>query len=130
MIRYCFLVLTLVLATTVGCKTTTIYNVHSAPLPTTRTATDDQIAEVIREAGRRQGWVIKPLAPGKMRGMYSKGRHTAVVAIRYTDSSFSIEYVESSHLRHDGDSIHKAYNKWVQQLEEAIQREAKFRLAS
>jgi hypothetical protein len=111
-----------------ACKTTTIYNVEHTPLNARTTATSSEVADVIREAGRRQGWVIQDVGPGEMRGMLSRRRHTAVVAIHYDSSTFSIEYVDSTNLKHEGDEIHKAYNVWVKGLEEAIKREAAFRL--
>jgi hypothetical protein len=105
-----------------------MYRVQRARLPGAENATDQQIVDVIREAGRTTGWVIEPVAPGRLRGMYSKGRHSAVVAIKYSKYSFDIDYLESANLKHDNDKIHKAYNSWVKKLETAIQREATFRL--
>lgn len=126
-----FLRALLVLALVLGlgaCKTTTIYNVHRASFGISKPATDEAIERAIIEAGRRKGWAIKPVEPGKMRGVLSKRRHVAVVAITYSGTDFSIQYLDSTNLKHDGDSIHKAYNKWVKELEVAIQREAMFRL--
>ena len=129
MTRLRVLLIGLLLVGLAACKTATIYNVTAANLPSGSNASDAAIAEAIKAAGERTRWTIKPVAPGKMRGMYSKGRHTAVIEITYTRSTFSIEYVDSTNLQYDGDQIHKAYNKWVMQLEQAIEREAAFRLS-
>ncbi len=129
MTRIRVLLVGLLLIGLAACKTATIYSVQDANLLTASSASDADIAKVIQEAGKRTGWVIKPVEPGKMKGMYTKRRHTAVVDIRYTRSTFSIDYVDSTNLQHDGEKIHKAYNKWIMQLEQAIQREANFQLA-
>jgi len=127
MTAFRFAVLALCL-TVAACRTTTIYNVQHAPLMTRQAVTRDDVAEVIRNAARRKGWTVEDVAPGEMRAMITRRRHTAVVAIHYDTGSFSIDYVGSTNLKHQGDTIHKAYNGWVRNLEEEIKREAAFRL--
>jgi len=126
--KFCRLGVLLSLFVVAACKTATIYNVERMSLGAQTTATTGAVADVIRQAGERQGWAIKDVRPGEMRGMLNRKKHTAVVAIYYDTTSFSIHYVDSTNLSSDGKEIHKAYNLWIKQLEEAIQREAAFRL--
>jgi hypothetical protein len=44
----------------------------------------------------------------------------AVVDVNYTPQTYSITYKDSSNLGYDGQSIHKNYNGWVQNLDKAI----------
>jgi len=122
------LLVSLLLGAIAGCATKPIYEVTDAPFPASTSAEDDQLADLIREAGKRQGWRIEKEAPGRMRGNYLRGRHRAVVEIEYSASAYSITYRDSAFLKYDGDSIHDTYNVWVRDLEAAIDREAKFRL--
>lgn len=61
-------------------------------------------------------------------GAYNQGRRRAMVEITYSATDYRIAYLDSSFLKHDGDTIHEVYNRWVKQLEAAIDREANFRL--
>ena len=109
--RAIFMTLLVALTTClVGCTTTKIYNVEAAPLVTASTTTSDEIAQAIREAAQRQGWVMNDVKPGEMRGLFSRGRHIAVVSVRYDRSRFSVEYLDSANLKHHGGQIHKVYN--------------------
>ena len=46
--------------------------------------------------------------------------HRAVVDVRYDTKTYSIKYKDSSNLQYDGTSIHKNYNGWIQNLDNAI----------
>ncbi len=119
--------LLLLAAVAVGCVRQPIY-VAERPFPASAAASDEEIADLIRHAGERQGWKIAPVSPGRMRGEYNQGRHRAMVEITYSAAGYRIAYLDSSFLKHDGDTIHEVYNRWVKQLEAAIDREANFRL--
>jgi hypothetical protein len=122
------LLISLSLCGAAGCATKPIYEVRNAPFPASSSVEDSELADLIRDAGKRQGWRIELEAPGRMRGAYTRGRHRAVVEIEYSASAYSITYRDSAFLKHDGDSIHNIYNVWVRELEAAIDREADFRL--
>jgi len=119
--------LLLALVAVAACRSETIYNVHGVAFPHTATK-DEQVADLIRTAGERQGWKIESTGPGTMRGVYQRGRHRAEVAITYTADSYNIDYQDSDYLKYDGTSVHRIYNKWVRQLAAAIDREAQFEL--
>jgi hypothetical protein len=46
--------------------------------------------------------------------------HHAVVEIAYNAKSYSIAYKESNNLNYDGKSIHRNYNGWIHNLQNAI----------
>ena len=80
-----------------------------------------QRADQIRRAGAGLGWRMEPQGPGLMRGMLNLRTHQAVVDIPYDTQRFSIRYASSSNLDYDGRSIHRNYNSWVQNLQNAIE---------
>lgn len=79
-----------------------------------------QRADQIRRAGAGLGWRMEPQAPGLVRGMLNLRAHQAVVDIPYDTQRFIIRYVSSSNLDYDGTAIHRNYNSWVQNLQNAI----------
>ena len=79
-----------------------------------------QRADQIRRAGAGLGWRMEPQGPGLMRGMLNLRTHQAVVDIPYDTQRFSIRYVSSSNLDYDGNANHRNYNRWVQNLQNAI----------
>jgi hypothetical protein len=81
------------------------------------------MSRAIKRAGTSLGWDIQKVGPGKMKGTLDVRRHVAVVDITYDMKSFSIEYVSSQNLLHDGDMIHRNYNRWIKNLEKAIRTE-------
>jgi len=109
-----------------GCRTAPILNVYNAPLPlppNTRLTIQD-VGKAIWIAGERMGWRIEEVRPGEATGTLTRGRHVAVVWIKYDTSKFNIVYKDSTNLLHDGGTIHRRYNDWVHNLEVEIPREA------
>ena len=51
-----------------------------------------------------------------------RGKHTVVVAIPYTASSFAINYKSSINMNARDGKIHPNYNNWVNYLDQAIRR--------
>lgn len=110
--------------TITGCKTNPIYNVENAPvIVADDSATMSDIENAIVSAGNRLGWQMKPEKPGLITGRLKSREHLAVVEVSYTKNSYNIRYKDSENLSHEGDNIHKRYNKWVQNLEARINRE-------
>jgi hypothetical protein len=111
-----------------SCTSEPIHNIIDAPITPNSKADDKQISEVIRLAGRRQGWDIQKIKPGELMGIYKIRGHTALVAIPYTRNKFSIIYENSINLDYDNNEIHRNYNVWVKRLAEQIQNDITFRL--
>ena len=94
------------------------------------------------------GWTSEERAPGEILASNRKGQHAATVAIRFDTGKFSIDYRNSARLDYDpsakprtrrvrdfkkpgwnetAPTIHKLYNRWVRELERAIQDEVSAR---
>jgi hypothetical protein len=103
-----------------ACRSAPIYNVQSATMATPADATLEQVAGAIKRAGAGLGWQMIDKGPGEIEGRLHLRSHVAVVSITFDKKQFSIFYKDSSNLDYDGTRIHKNYNGWVQNLEQAI----------
>ncbi len=104
-----------------GCTSRPIYNVEGAPVVTSgKPATMQDVQGAIVRAGNTLGWKMTPAEPGLVVGRLDLRTHTAIVNIRYDAKSYSINYKESNNLNYDGKSIHRNYNGWVHNLQNAI----------
>ena len=77
-------------------------------------------ANQIRRAAAGRGWSVEDVAPGQIRATINLRESHAVVAINFTRTHFSINYVDSRNLEYNGKEIHRSYNGWVQNLEHDI----------
>jgi len=106
----------------VGCVAVPIKNVTNAPV-TMVSGTSPKLSEVrgaIVRAGASLGWKMKDDGPNKLIGTLDLRKHTAVVEIPYTESSYSIRYVTSTNLDARDGNIHKNYNGWIENLTRGI----------
>lgn len=83
----------------------------------------ERVAQAIIRGGASKGWVVQPKAPGRMLAILNLRSHQAVVEITYTDRDYSITYQSSINLDVDGDRINKNYNRWLENLRQAITSE-------
>ena len=83
-----------------------------------KTAEDVKLS--IIQAGQVLGWQMQPIAPGVIRGTLNIRAHQAVVDIPYNTKSYSIIYVSSVNLDYDGQTIHRSYPRWVNNLKAKI----------
>jgi hypothetical protein len=108
-----------------GCRSQPIYEVVGAPVPVVgnRLVTLDEVQQAIVRGGSRAGWQMSLEAPGRLAGRYQGGRgHTAVVGIEHDTKTYSIKMRDTT-VRSDGESVHRAYNMWVQNLDRSIRVE-------
>lgn len=121
MLRSALKILVLALALLlVGCRIAPVYDVSQAQITTSRPVSVSEIEQTIRQAGASLGWQMVPKGPGNIEGTLIRRDHHAVVDIRYDTKTYSIKYKDSSNLKYDGTSIHKNYNGWIQNLDNAI----------
>ena len=98
-----------------------VYNVEDAPVTTNvQNPSLDDVTTAIRRAGASLGWQMKEQTPGHIVGTLNIRRHMAVVDITYNLEEFDIRYRDSTNLDYDGTNIHRNYNGWIQNLENAI----------
>ncbi|MFT8243674.1 hypothetical protein [Roseomonas sp. BN140053] len=95
-----------------------VYNVSSSSF--TGSGSLAQRSIQIKRAGAGLNWVMEDEGPGRVRGTLNRRSHQAIVLIFFDTNSFSIQYESSTNLNYDGASIHRNYNGWVQELQQAI----------
>jgi hypothetical protein len=118
-------ILAVALAGLIGCRTVPIEELSKAPLgvaPGKRVTMTD-VAKAIHAAGSDLGWVMQDVRPGEILGTLNLRKHVAVVTILHDTSTFSIRYKSSQNLSAEGQTIHRKYNLWVQNLARRIQQE-------
>lgn len=102
-----------------GCaRTTAVTQVHSTVYGT---HTSQQVHNAILLAGKQRQWMMTDAGNGVISARINSHGHTAEVRIPYTATSYSIEYVSSTNLKAEDGKIHKTYNRWVNNLDQAIQ---------
>jgi hypothetical protein len=106
----------------ISCRSTPILNIEdqSFSLRSSAKPALTQITRQIITAGDKLGWKMTRVKPGHIIATIHLRRHMAKVDIRYSNTKYSITYKDSLALKYDGESIHKNYNGWVQNLSNAI----------
>ncbi len=108
-------------AIAVGCFAP-VYNVMDQPIAPSggKPRTLEEVKSAIVSAGEFRSWTMKDIAPGHLEGIRRLSVIIAVVDIKYSTTSYSITYKDSSQLNYDGKQIHMTYNDWVKELQEGI----------
>lgn len=114
--------------------------VDQVPLRTDgRPITAEMLKKAIILGGATKGWVVSEEGPGQLRASIDvRGKHQAMVGIRYGDNRYSIQYRSANNLnvevknadqRYDATTqampngtvlIHPNYNRWIGNLVQAI----------
>jgi uncharacterized lipoprotein YajG len=104
-----------------GCSHDPIYNVQAHTVPmSAQSLSLKQMENVIVEAGQSRGWKFQPVSPGILRAAQEQPKYAAVVEIRFTQTSYSIQYVSSRGFEFKDGIIHSHYNFWIRNLENDI----------
>jgi hypothetical protein len=117
-----YLLLAVALVALAGCTSAPIRNVNDAPvvLGSGKAATADQVRMAIIGAGNGLGWTMAPASPGLVTGRIALRGHTALIDVRYTPTTYSIAYKDSTNLDFKDGQIHKNYNGWIENLNRDI----------
>jgi hypothetical protein len=90
-----------------------------------RKLTLDQVKRAIIQAAATRQWAPSVQNANTVRATYTKGKHSAVVDVAFTETSYSIHYVDSTNLGYADQGgkavIHPAYNKAVTALRQGIE---------
>ncbi|HSV17851.1 MAG TPA: hypothetical protein VLR71_05540 [Casimicrobiaceae bacterium] len=113
------------LAVVAGCTSRPVLNVAAEPVVVTpgKAATEENVRDAILRAGAGLGWVMRPVSPGVINGALNLRTHGAVIDVEYTPKSYNIVYRSSTNLDAGNGQIHKNYNGWIENLNNAIRRE-------
>ena len=121
-----FLFVILIVLCVSGCTRRPILNIKNAPI--SRTVTGelkplDTVGQAIINAAVKKGWTPVLKSPGLIDASILRRTHQARIEISYTQTSFSINYVDSVNLECNGKKIHGNYNHWITRLSAEIQKE-------
>lgn len=104
-----------------------ILNFEREPVPASVDGTAYTLKEVeqaILTACRNKGWSAAVVTSGEIEASITiRSRHRAKIAIMYSTSQYSIQYVDSSGLGYENGSIHPNYNHWIARLDAEIKKE-------
>lgn len=99
-----------------------ILNVSDAPVTSAsgKALTVDQVKSAVIRAGAALGWQMKEEGAGRITATLLIRKHTAVIEIPHSPTSYSITYKSSVNLDEADGQIHKNYNGWIQNLTRGI----------
>lgn len=100
-----------------------IQNVIDAPIATSSPVTAERVKSAIINSGVSLGWQMLETGPGVIQGTLHLRKHTAIVDVSFSTSTFSIVYKSSVNLDEKDGKIHKNYNSWVQNMSRKISAE-------
>jgi hypothetical protein len=108
-----------------GCSSRPVMNVTAEPVVVTagKTATNDNVRDAILRAGSSLGWQMRPAAPGVIAGTINLRGNSANIDVEYNTRTYNIVYRSSTGLEAQNGQIHKNYNGWIENLNNAIRRE-------
>lgn len=86
----------------------------------TQHLTSEQVKQAILNAGQGRNWIMSVAGPGVINATQNVRDHSATVRINYSEREYSIHYVSSVNLMASGGEIHRAYNNWVNNLDNDI----------
>jgi hypothetical protein len=106
-----------------ACTTVPILDPPRANLPANPGRTETDVANAIKQAALQLRWEVREDGPGQMTATLHLRSHVAVVSIHYDANSYEIRYADSTNLDHQGNQIHRNYNKWVKNLDARIRKQ-------
>ncbi|MBE7636525.1 hypothetical protein GUA87_06680 [Sneathiella sp. P13V-1] len=106
-----------VISTLAACVTKPIYNVDNQSFATSAVLPLSTVKDEIKMIGANRGWIFEDVKPGHMIGKVGTTKHNARVNLNYTETKFSISYLDSYNLKASNGIIHHRYNRWVELLE-------------
>lgn len=97
-------------------------NVENEPMPAGLTAA--QAEAVVLQALSSRGWTVQKPSGGSVDATYARSNFSATITVKYSKTSYSITYKDSSGLKYDAakGTIHPNYNKWITNLKLDITR--------
>jgi hypothetical protein len=118
-----------------GCSTThQLINVDNGSISSTSSGEQpslETIEKAIVKACRRKDWIPRRISAGVLEASVHLRGHQADIVINFDTSAYSITYKDSENLdyrkRYNGkEYIHRNYNRWINNLDRAIQSELSF----
>jgi hypothetical protein len=84
----------------------------------------EQVRKAIIAGAATRQWSATVQPGNVVQLTYSRGKHSAVVNVKYSVKTYSINYVDSTDLNYGADGahpvIHPTYNGWINNLRQSI----------
>ena len=145
-LKAAFVICTIVLSLNANARTPVpVINYENIAITTTtgKPLQVEQVKQAISSAAASKGWTVAYSTDGSLLAtLVVRNKHTVVVKVDYDVSKYSINYNDSKNMKygiidvqptivssnkdqsHNGQAeIHPFYNKWVQDLKDAIRGE-------
>ena len=116
-----FSVVFLVFLDLAGCRSAPVQDIGATPIKMNKAGYElEDVEKAIIRAGAKLAWQMTVERPGFIRGVRTERTHMADIGITYTTKEYSIRYLDSQNLDYKAGKIHKAYNAWINRLNDAI----------
>ncbi|KJY81976.1 hypothetical protein TW81_16645 [Vibrio galatheae] len=106
----------------VGCgRVQPVMNVEDTPV--TYNLQSKQVKMAIMQAASNRGWIVEEVSPNELNAKLHVRSHYAEIKIPFNDKFYSILYLNSENLRASDGTIHRNYNRWINNLNVDIKRQ-------
>jgi len=107
----------------VGCRTAPVANFSNQQLNLPLHMELSAVREAVGRVAKDLGWLVEDVGRGEVYLTRSRGRHVAVISLRFLEGRLDAEHFDSQGLSHSGSRIHRTYNAWVEELVDTIKVE-------
>ncbi|WP_323846023.1 hypothetical protein [Microbulbifer magnicolonia] len=111
-----------------GCTSHPLMNLQDRTIPNRldgSVQTQDSVKKGIIAGCIDKGWTCQEVSPGLIAATINVRKHRAVANIAYNADSYSISYKDSQMLDYNSrrNTIHRNYNRWINNLSISIEKE-------
>lgn len=113
---------TVVICVACAPRTEAVYNVAEDPAPTSapHTLSEKQVGDIIAETATEKHWVVSNRKSGLMHCRLEWDKHVAEIDVTYTKHNYNITLSRTQNLMESDGMIHKRYNQYIHELQDAI----------
>ena len=107
-------------------RTAALLNYEELPVQTSdgKALNLEQVRKAIITGAATRQWAASVQPGNVVQLTYNRGKHTAIVKVKYSAKTYSINYVDSTELNYGMEGgkpvIHPTYNGWINNLRQAI----------
>lgn len=99
-----------------------VFDIVDADIISATPKTMDSVKKAIIAGAATRKWRLQEIGPGHLEAQIIVRKHVAKVDIVYSETNYSITYKETENLKYNNGKIHKNYNRWIRNLDLAIQK--------
>ncbi|MDF7681604.1 hypothetical protein PT300_13815 [Enterobacteriaceae bacterium ESL0689] len=113
-----WLAIVIIVSALAGCSCRDAIRNFNTHIGTEHTTTE--VKSAIFKAGAKNLWVLNEKSPGVITAIRRNHDYYAEIRIKYTATSYSIDYTDSINLHAKRGKISRDYNRWVASLNNDI----------